>query len=414
MKSLNAFCVCAAAVSMAGCAWGQNAVTDWAVIVQPAVNTPPRQNVYPMVLRATIQIAIYDAVVAIAGGYKPFAASIERSPDANINAVVATAAWRTARSAVDSSRVGNLDANYGEYMARIPVSTAKSDGIRIGEAAAAAILALRSSDGFNNLVLYECISNPAPVGEFEPDGGCGTQPLAVNAGQIMPFTLPDTGRFQSDGPTPLTSGAYVEDFVETRDYGRVDSTVRTAEQTDIAWFWQFVSLHQAHVDLAVSRGLNVLDTARYMAMVYTAAADANIVGFETKYLYRFWRPRTAIPQADADGNADTDADATWKPLISVDHPEYPSAHSFNTAAHVDAMARFFGTHKVTWTVTANRSAAPQLVKTERTYNNLNTMMREVNDARIWGGLHWRHSMLHGAHIGRKVAKHVCDKFFQPE
>ncbi len=191
MKSPNVFGLCAAAVSIVGCAWGQNAVTDWAAIVQQAVNTPPRQPVHQMVLRATIQIAVYDAVVAIAGGYKPFAAAIQRSPNANISAAVATAAWRTARSRVDSSQVGTLDARYGEYLSRIPESTAKSDGIRIGEAAAAAVLGLRSSDGFNNPVLYECTSNPALVGEFEPDGGCGTQPLAVNAGQIKPFTLSD-------------------------------------------------------------------------------------------------------------------------------------------------------------------------------------------------------------------------------
>jgi hypothetical protein len=151
-----------------------------------------------------------------------------------------------------------------------------------------------------------------------------------------------------------------------------------------------------------------------MAMIYTAGADANIAGFEAKYFYRYWRPRTAIPRADTDGNPDTDADPTWTPLISVNHPEYPSAHSYISTAQTDTIARFFGTNKVSWTLTASRSAIPQLVKTERTYRDMNSLMREIYDARVWAGLHWRHSMLHGAQIGRKVAKHVCDNFFRPQ
>ena len=98
----------------------------------------------------------------------------------------------------------------------------------------------------------------------------------------------------------------------------------------------------------------------------------------------------------------------------MNHPEYPSAHSFLTGAIIDAMARFFGTAKVTWTLTANKAAIPQLVKTERTYTNLLSIMRELENARVWAGLHWRHSMWHGADIGRQVARHVCDNFFLPE
>jgi hypothetical protein len=211
----------------------------------------------------------------------------------------------------------------------------------------------------------------------------------------------------------MTSGAYLQDFVETRDYGRSDSTVRTPEQTDIAYFWQAVDTHKGLTDLASSRGLGVRDTARFLAMVYTAGADANIAGYEAKYFYRFWRPRTAIPRADADDNPDTDADATWTPLISVNHPEYPSAHSYTSTAVTDTIARFFGTNRVTWTLTASRAAFPQLVQTERTYADMNAVMREIYDARVWAGLHWRHSMHHGGEIGRKVAKHVCDSFFKP-
>jgi hypothetical protein len=298
-------------------------------------------------------------------------------------------------------------------MVSIPAGEARSNGVLAGQNAAAGIQVLRADDGLNNAVLYECSGIQLPVGQFEPDAGCGTQPIAVNVGQIRPLTFPDPSRFRPTGPNPLTSNAYVTDFIETRDYGRADSSIRTPEQTDIAYFWQALNIHSDLVNLAVSRRLNVPDAARFFAMVYTAAGDAGIVGFGTKYYFRHWRPRVAIPRADADGNADTDADATWKPLISVNHPEYPSAHSFLTTAITDAMARFFGTSKVACTLTASRAAIPQLVKTERTYADLNTMMRELENARVWAGLHWRHSMEHGADIGRLVARHVCDNFFQP-
>jgi len=208
----------------------------------------------------------------------------------------------------------------------------------------------------------------------------------------------------------------VENFEETRDYGRHDSTLRSAEQTDVVYFWAehpYVHWNRNLIGLAEARGLGVRDTARFFAMVHTAAADATIAGFEAKYHYSSWRPKTAIPRADTDGNADTDADPAWKPLLSVNHPEYPSGHAFWSTALTDANAAFFGTHKVTWTIATSKTAVPQIVQTERTYSDLNALLREIDDARVWAGLHWRHSMRHGSQIGRKVAAHVATKYFQP-
>jgi hypothetical protein len=233
---------------------------------------------------------------------------------------------------------------------------------------------------------------------------------------VKPFTFVNAGRFEPDGPDPMTSNAYTADFIETRDYGRSNSLVRTAAQTDIVYFWSehsYVQSNRNLISLAIGRGLSVRDTARLFAMVHTSAADSVIVGFGAKYVYRYWRPRTAIPHADTDGNPDTDPDPTWTPLLTVNHPEYPSGHGFYSTAITDAVARFFGTNKVVWTIDTSKVAVPQVIQTERTYRDLNAMMREIDDARVWAGLHWRHSMRHGAQVGRKVAKHVCDNFFQP-
>ncbi len=403
------FVLCWAVLSPA--LYAQNVVTDWGTIVQTAINTPvPRLPAMQMVLRAMAQIAVYDAVVAIEGGYQPFAARISAAPGADVRAAVARAAYLTALSRVGGSA---LDGAYDSYMSTIPDGVAKEEGLRVGEAAAAAVIALRSNDGSGVVLPYDCITVPPPPGVFEPNGGCGTVPLGTDVPQIRPFTFSNPAQFRPDGPNPLTSAAYVEDFLETRDFGRADSTVRSPEQTDIAYFWQLVNTHKGITDLAIARGLNVVETARFFAMVYTAAADANIAGFEAKYFYKSWRPRTAIPRADTDGNPETVQDLTWTPLISVNHPEYPSAHSFSSTAITDTMARFFGTNKVTWKLTAAPTATMPLHVTDRTYYDLNSIMREIYDARVWAGLHWRHSMLDGAQIGRKVSKYVSDHFFLP-
>jgi hypothetical protein len=140
------------------------------------------------------------------------------------------------------------------------------------------------------------------------------------------------------------------------------------------------------VALAASQNLDVPETARFLAMVHTAATDAVIAGFAAKYTYTASRPRTAIPQAAADGNPETDADPTWRPLLSVNHPEYPSGHGFWSAAVIDAVGAYFQTSLLSWTLTTSRTAVPPIVRTERTYDNLNTLMREIGDARVWAGL----------------------------
>ena len=416
--SLLIICVLLAGPARISADAAPNAVTDWATIVQPAIHNAsvPRPPASSQVLHAMVLLAVYDAVVAIEGGYQPYAAAITADPGADVRAAVATAAYLTARARVAVSQHTYLDMQYANYLAGIPNGQAKSDGVEVGEAAATAMLTSRANDGFGNVVLYQCSSNPPPAGEFEPNGGCSTQPVDVKVAQIVPFTFSDPNQFRPDGPDPLTSNAYADDFIETRDYGRADSIFRSPEQTDIVHFWAehtYVHWNRNLIGLAISRGLSLRDTARLFAMVHTAAADAIIAGFEAKYYYATWRPRTAIPRADTDGNPDTDADPTWIPLLTVNHPEYPSAHGFWSTAVTDVVASFFGTNKVTWTIVTPQSAVPQVIQTERTYYSLNALMREIDDARVWAGLHWRHSMRNGDQIGRKVASHVVRNFFRP-
>jgi hypothetical protein len=393
----------------------QNAVTDWASIVQPAINnaSAPRPPASSEILHTIIQLAVYDAVVAIEGGYEPYAAAIEAPAGADLRAAVATAAYRTALGRVASSQFAYLDGQYASYMAGIPDGQARSDGVAVGEAAAAAMLARRASDGLNDVVLYECSAVPPPYSEFEPNAGCGTQPVDAKVGRITPFTYANPVRYLPFGPDRFESARWVRDFNETKDYGRADSSVRTAEQTDIAYFWAehtYVHWNRNLNSLAIAQGLDILETARLLALAHTAASDAVIAGFHAKYFFRFVRPRTAIPRAAEDGNHHTDADATWAPLLTVNHPEYPSAHAFWSTALTDAVAKFFCTDEVTWTLTTSQAAVPQLVQTQRTYAELDEVTEEIDDARVWSGLHWRNSMTDGDRLGARVARHVLRYF----
>jgi hypothetical protein len=397
-----------------------NAVTDWAAIVQPAIHNAgaPRSGGTAQLLHTYVMLAVYDAVMAIEGGYEPYAADIDAPRHADVRAAVATAAYLTARARVAMSQYNYLDGQYAAYLAGISDGERKTAGIQVGEQASAEILALRAGDGFDTVVPYFCSMVPPPVGEFEPDTGCPTlptdpQPADAKVALIRPFTYDDPDRFRTSGPSSLTSKAYTTDFIETRDYGRAGSTVRTPEQTDVAYFWSehpYVFWNRNLINLALERGLNVRESARFFAMVYTTTSDSVIAGFATKYFYTAWRPRTAIPQADKDGNPDTPADPTWTPLLKVNHPEYPSGHGFWSTALTDAVGAFFGTRNIRWTLEAS---APNVVQTKRTYRDLDSVMREVDDARVWGGLHWRQSMRHGAQIGHAVARHVDRYFFNP-
>lgn len=397
---------------------GRKAVTDWVSIVEHSIHNPssPRPPASSEVLHTIAHLAVYDAVVAIEGRYEPYNKAIRASKGADIRAAVATAAYGAARGRVAESQFPYLDERYEAYMARISDGKAKKDGIAVGESAAAGILALRANDGFNNTVAYQCSANPPPAGEFEPNGGCANQPVDAKIAKVRPFTFANPAQFRPDGPDPFTSNRWVQDFDEVKAFGRADSSVRTAEQTDVAYFWSehgYVHWNRNLAGLANARGLDAVDTARLFAMAHTAASDAAIAGMEAKYFYRTWRPRTAIPRAAEDGNARTAPDATWTPLLTVNHPEYPAGHGFFSTALTKAVGAFFGTDKVVWTIKTSKEAVPQVVKTERSYTSINELMDDVDDARVWSGLHYRNSMLDGGAIGRLVAEHVTTNYFRP-
>jgi hypothetical protein len=199
-------------------------------------------------------------------------------------------------------------------------------------------------------------------------------------------------------------------------YGAANSTVRTAEQTDVAYFWSehgYVHWNRNITNLAIAKGLSIAETARLLAMLWTAMSDTVVAGIDAKYFYRYWRPRTAILRAAEDENPRTIPDPTWTPLLSVNHPEYPSGHGFITGAMMAVLTSFFGTDQLEWTIETSKTAVPKLVETQRTYPNLGAMAADINNARVWGGLHFRASTTAGNSLGTRVAEHAMTDRFRP-
>jgi hypothetical protein len=381
-----------------------NAVTDWNEIAQNAivVGRPPASS---LVLEGIVQAAIYEATVAIEGGYEPFVAAPTVPRPASTAAAVAAAARGVLVPRVPG-QAGAVDAQYAAYLATIPDGPAKANGIAVGEQVAQEILAWRAGDGFDNVVPY--VQLPPGPGVFEPV--LPTTPVDVKLKQVRPLTLASNSQFRPDGPNPLTSAAYAEDFNEVKAYGRADSAVRTPEQTEIALFWSenaAVQWPRTLRQLAIGHALGLAETARMLALTQVAGADAALACFDAKYHYLFWRPIHAIRRADTDGNPATAADPTWTPLLFVNHPEYAGAHGCLTKAVTQTLAAFFGTDKVAFSMDST------VTGTTHYYKRFKEAAKEVYDARTWAGLHFRNSTMEGAWIGRKVARYVQANFFMP-
>jgi len=371
-----------------------------------------------------VHVAIYDAAVAIDGGYEPYAIALN-APDASPAAAIATAADHTLAGLQKSNGLGLnpngqaiLAGDYNAYLAAVPDGQAKTDGIAVGQQVAAAVLALRANDGLNKSPTVSDLNPPLPgPGVWQPapaPPGPGATPppaLGLRLPGVRPLALQSVSQFRPGPPDPLTSAEYAADLNQVELLGRVDSTARTAAQTTQALFWTDHDIRMWNdglLRLAAARGLDMVQTARMLAMAHVAGGDAMIACFDAKYHYWFWRPYQAIPMAGTDGNPRTVSDPTWQPLgTTPNFPEYPSAHACHSAAIVQALDAFFGTDNVPLTLDS------RITHTTRTYDHLQDAVNDVELARVLVGFHFFSSDLQGASLGQKVGRYVTDNFFQP-
>ena len=385
----------------------RRAVADWSLIAQNAIvavgkKFPGEAAVYMGIAHA----AIYDVVVAIEGGYRPYAITPTVPPNTSIAAAVAAATHRVLEGRFPD-QLASLNDVYFAYLDGIPNGDAKTNGVRVGEEVGVGMLLLRAHDGLDSIVPY--VQRPPGAGVYEPTAPA--PPLGTRMPRVLPLALESASQFRPNGRPALPSREYARDFNEVKALGRVDSSVRSAEQTAVARFWTDHDVPQWNrnlLRLADAHNLNAIETARMLAMAHVAGGDAMIGCFDAKYHYLSWRPIHAIQRADTDGNARTIADPTWQPLVATpNHPEYPSAHACHTTAIAEALERFFGRGR-------QRFSVDSLVTGEtRYYNRFKDVAAEVNDARVWAGFHFRYSQEDGSRIGRKVARFVARNFFEP-
>jgi hypothetical protein len=387
------------------------AVIAWNAIAQRTAVTVAKQfQAQSLISISFAQAAVYDAVVAIEGGYQPYQIRLAHLPEASVDAAVATAAHHVLVHYFPAQQAA-LDSDYVTALAAIPDGVVKDTGIDVGRAAAAGTIALRRGDGLEADIGF---SMPAPaVGVWQLPASQTPQTPWVS--QLRPFMLARPDQFRPGSPPDLRSKAWARDFHEVKTFGRSDSPARSAEQTDIARFWSTnvaVQYNTAFAQLTVARGLTAVQSARLFAMGNLVGADALIACFDAKYNYLFWRPQFAIPQGDSDSNPATIGDPSWMPLLATpNHPEYPAAHGCLTAAEAEVFAKFFDTK---WIEVDLTSTVPNLTHATRHYARTDDMVQEMVNARVWGGVHYRQSAEAGVDLGQQVARWALKRFFRPE
>ena len=381
-------------------------VASWDAIGSQAFTAAALSPAEGHVIFAYAAIAVYDSVMAIEGGYEPFAVDIDVD-DASPEAAVAAAAHRILAHYLPAQAPTIIDPAYLTSLATIPAGQAKTNGVSVGESVAQLLIAKRSGDGFRAPVTYTPPNPPIP-GVWLPTAP--TPPIGTYLGLMKPFSLESADQFRPGGPPALSSKKWAEEYNEVKEIGSSTSTTRTPEQTLAARFWAEAPVQQAHGafrKLVLDRQLDVRDAARFMAMVSVTYADALIACWDAKYHYAFWRPVTAIRAGDTDGNDATVGDPGWTTLLAAtpNHPDYPSGHSCVTPAGGLVVANFLGTPEIDFTIPSLTGLG------DRHFQRAKDLEYEVSNARIWGGIHFRSAVEDGVEIGKKTAHQVLAHHF---
>ncbi len=403
---------------------------------------------------AIVHIAIFEVVNAIEGGFQSYVGLAPAQPTASMRAAIGQAAYDTLSALFPSQTalfVPELDAE----LAAIPAGTAKDQGIALGQAAAQAILQMRTNDGSQlpePLYGVDYIASDLP-GKWRQDP-ISMVPLALGAdwNQVAPFVMTSADQFRAPDPPAIDSPEYALAYDEEKVLGGdgVNTpTVRSDEQTFIGLYWGYDGTpslcapprlyNQIAVQLATEQGLDVVELARLLALANVAMADAGLAVWESKYFYEYWRPVTAIRESDpgtgptglGDGNPLTVGDTTFTPLgapasnamgpnFTPPFPAYPSGHAGFGGALFQTLRRFFGTDDIAFTFVSdefngvtqdNQGNTRPLMP--RAFGTLTEAEDENGQSRIYLGIHWKFDKEEGIQQGRNVGNFVFDNIFQP-
>jgi PAP2 superfamily len=387
-------------------------VLDWNAI---AVSTFIGQSQAPYAqarYMAITQLAVFEAVNAITGDYKPYLGTVVAPVGASADAAAVAAAYTVLKHYFPLAP--NLDPAYAASLALIPNGSAKSGGIATGQAAAAQMIAQRLNDGSSPPQFYLPTSIDPGVWQLTPSCPAGGG-IFFQWQNVTPFGVPSVpgsqawiARFAPGAPPALTSKRYTRDYNEVKRVGNVSSdlTERPQDRADVARFYAASSpsfvFNLAARQVAAAEGTSLSQNARTFALLNMASNDSLVASFWTKYHYKLWRPETAIFEGSLDGNAKTDGDVTFKPYILTPcFPSYPSNHGAGSNSAAEILRRVFGAGG--HTITMANSAVPGLTFH---YTRFSQITDDISDARVYGGIHFRFDQEAGADLGRDIGTYV--------
>jgi len=404
----------ATALLLGSAAAKADAVLDWNEI---AVNTAIANGQNPFAQArygAIVQLAVFEAVNAVHGDYQPYLGGIV-SPRGSADAAAIQAAYRVLSTYFPAS-LGLLDDARKNSLAVISDGEAKTKGIATGDAAAYAMIALRANDG-SSPAQFKIPGPPVP-GEWQATPSCPiVNGIAVGAffhwQNVTPFGIPSAREFLLDPPPALTSNKYATAYIEVMTVGSLASTERPPDRADVVRFFQVSSptlvCNLAARQIADAQGRSMSENARALALINMAINDSLVASFLNKYHYNLWRPETAIRAGDTDGNSKTDSDPGFLPFIATPcFPSYPSNHASGSNGGAEVLRRLYGAGG--HSITLSNPAVPNLTLHYTTFKQITD---DVDDARVYGGIHFRFEQVGGGRRGREIATSVYKNNLRP-
>jgi PAP2 superfamily len=415
--TIGRVCVWMLCLLLVSAAARADAVLDWNKI---AVDTAVANKQSPLAqarYAAIVQLAVFEAVNAIKGDYRPYLGTVTARPHASAEAAAIEAAYKVLSTYfMDPASQAALFADRTNSLASIPNDQAKTDGMITGDAAAQAMIALRANDG-SSLPPFK-IPGPAVPGEWQATVSCPiVNGIAVGTGfqwqNVTPFGIRSANHFLLRPPPALTSNEYARTYNEVLTVGASDSMDRPQGRANVALFYAATSptqvFNQAARQVAEEKGRSLSNNARALALINMAMSDALVASFLNKYHYNFWRPETAIHAGDTDGNRKTDADPDWAPFVVTPcFPSYPSNHGSASNAAAAVLRRLYGEDG--HAITLINPAVPTLVLQ---YSSFSEITEDISDARVYGGIHFRTDQAAGARLGRAVGRAVYKNNLRP-
>jgi hypothetical protein len=385
---------------------GADVVSDWNTIMAATVRTqPPHVQAR---FAAITQLAVFEAVNAITGDYNPYLGTIRASTGASAEAAVVAAAHTVLKNYFPGDAAA-LDAARAASLAVISNGGPKSAGITAGEAAAAAMIAARANDGSTPAEFY--LPRSSDRGQWQPTPGCpASSGIGLHWRKVTPFGIESADQFRADPPPALDSARYARDYHEVRIFGDANSAERPRDRTEVAQFYGAVPPIPLWSDIArqivMARGASLSETVRALALLTMAISDAAVASFETKYHYAFWRPETAIHRGILTVIDDTpqfSGTPSFRPLIVAPcFPSYGSNHAALSNAGREILERIHGRGR--HRVTLSSPAVPGVVL--RYNGRLKQITDDIDDARVYGGIHFRFDQEAGAEMGRRVGEYI--------